>query len=88
MKDLHKELPEELKNEDEGIFTVGEDIASSFYYGNFSQGVEELEEAEVTTIKFLTYLEDMAEGYDMKLSELYNGHFDREFFICLGREHY
>ena len=85
MKDLYTRLDTEDINEDEGIYTVGDDIASSFYYGNFSQGVKELEDINCNASDLLEYLEQEAEGYDCNVSDLYGGHFSSDFWIALGR---
>jgi len=86
MKDLYTRLDRDEINEDEGIYTVGDDIASSFYYGNFSQGVKELEDINCRANDLLDYLESEAEGYGCRLEELYHGHFTGDFWIALGRE--
>ena len=86
MNDLYTRLNTEDINEDEGIYTVGDDILSSFYYGNFSQGVKELQEINCNARNLLTYIEQVAEGYDVRVDELYHGHFSNDFWILLGRE--
>ena len=88
MEALNNRLDNDLINEDEGIYTIGDGIASSFYYGNFSQGTEELESVNASTVDLLHYLENQAEEFGCNVIDLYSGHFDTEFFICLAKSHY
>jgi len=83
---LYTELDE--IREDEAIYTYGDDIAKTFYYGNFSDGVEKLKELNCRAKDFLDYLEDKADNYGCRLDELYNGHFSPDFWIALGSELY
>jgi hypothetical protein len=84
MRDLYTRLSTEEINVDENIYTVGDSILSSFYYGNFSQGVEELQDISCNAKDLLEYIEQEAEGYDMRVDELYHGHFSNDFWIDLG----
>ena len=88
MEALNTRLDDEFIIEDESIYTVGDNIASSFYYGNFSQGIKELESVNASTNDLLYYLENQAEEFSCNVINLYNGHFDTEFFICLAKSHY
>ena len=69
------------------IKTYGEDIIDSFYDGNFYYGVEQLKEINVTAIEFGDYVQELCEdmGHE-NMSKFAQGHFDYNFFICLGRE--
>jgi len=77
-------LPVDEQNEDEQIVTYGDSILSQFYYGNYSDGINNLVEYQIRPDELATYLEDKAEEYDMKVSELYNGHFDLTLFASIG----
>lgn len=79
-------LPKEEQDEDEQIFTIGESIASQFYYGNWNYAVEEMKTYNVTAKEFYLYLEAMAEKIEGTLSDLYRGHFDTMFFMELQKE--
>ena len=85
MKTIHNQLEEEYINQDEGIFTIGDDILDTFANGNFTQGVEDMRKNNISTEDLIDYLEDKAEDYGTKIEELYYGHFDRSFFSSLGR---
>lgn len=86
MKDLYTRLESEELREDEGIFTIGDDIAESFYYGNFSQGVKQLKEINCNDKDLLEYMQSEADNYGIHLDELLNGHFTYEFWIALRGE--
>ena len=88
MKDLYTRLDGEDLRDDEGIYTIGDDIAESFYYGNFSQGVNQLKEINCRARDFLEYLEHEAENYECRVDELFSGHFSNDFWIALGSELY
>lgn len=68
--------------------TVGESIIETFYNGNFTSGVKELIEINVSPREFGDYLlqftEDM--GYE-NMSEFANNFFDYDFFISLGESY-
>ena len=84
---VYTELPLDEQNEDEQIITVGDDILSSFYYGNYSQGIQELIDYEVQPEELAEYLEDQAESFGMNVSELYNGHFTAKLWVSIGRSY-
>ena len=84
---VYTELPEDEQNEDEQIITVGDDILSSFYYGNYSQGIQELIDYEVQPEELAEYLVSLAEEYDMPESELYGGHFTASLWVSIGRSY-
>ena len=86
MKDLYTELPLEEQIEEEGITTYGEAIAYTFICGNFTDGVKELKELNLTATDLLEFLELVAEDYGCELHEIYNGHYTADFWIALGRE--
>ena len=86
MKDLYTELNE--INEDEGIYTYGDDIADTFMNGNFSSGVEQMQEINCRAKDLADYLEEKAESYGCKLEDMYYGHFSPDFWIALGSEIY
>ena len=88
MNNAHNELNIEDQNEDENIFTQGDDILSSFYYGNYSQGIEEMKKYSVSPEDLAEYLEEMAEDMDMNVSELYHGHFTYSLFASIGSSYY
>ena len=73
--------------EEDETKTYGEDIIDTFYNGNFSQGVEQLKEINVTAIEFGDYIQELCDdmGYE-NMSKFANNHFNYDFFICLGRE--
>lgn len=83
-------LSEELINEDEGIYTNGDDIAFSFVNGNFKQGINEMIEYGVTPMMLGEYLDEQAKelGYESPSSEaFYYGHFDLAFLGLVGTEY-
>ena len=84
MNNVDKVLELELQNEDEGIFTQGDDVLSSFYYGNFSQGIKEMLDYWITPRELGEYLADKAEEFDCSINELYNGHFTLAYFGEIG----
>lgn len=91
MKTLYNNLPVGEQNEDEGIFTHGDDIAAQFYYGNFSDAVTMLREMGLRAKDFVEFMEDKAEefGYENIASEgFYHGHFSTGFWVALGSEIY
>ena len=72
----------------EGEFVqYGNDIIDTFYNGNFSQGVEQLKEINVTAREFGDYIYNLCNecGY-VSMEDFAHNHFDYEFFICLGEE--
>ena len=84
MNTLYAELPLEEQNEDEQVLTIGDEIANQFYYGNFSFGIERLQELSISSDEFIEFLEETADSYDCKLIDLYGGHFSPSFFVALG----
>ena len=91
MKTLFNNLPVEEQDEDESIFTYGDEIAYQFYCGNFTDAVGMLREMNMRAKDFLEYLENRAEdfGYNNICNdEFYNNHFSPEFWIALGSEIY
>ena len=84
MENLYTRLNTDEINEDEGVYTVGDEILLSFYYGNFSQGVKKLQEINCRARDLLDYLEQLADSYDIRVEELYNGHFSADFWLALG----
>jgi len=88
MNDLYTRLEGEELREDEGIYTVGDDIAESFYYGNFLQGVKQLEEINTSAKEFLEYLEQEADAFGIEVKDMFGGHFTNDFWIALGQSHY
>lgn len=82
MKTLYTQLEE--TNEDEGIYTMGDDILDTFMNGNFSAGVEDLQEFNISPIELSDYLTEKAEEYGMSTDDLYYGHFTSDFWIALG----
>lgn len=80
----YKELDLEDQYEDEQMFTRGDAILRSFYYGNFTQGIKEMISYSVRPEELAEYLEDKAEEYGMMVSELYNGHFTLSYFASIG----
>jgi len=89
--ELNQSLSAEDINEDESIFTVGDDIAHQFYSGNFSDAVIMLKDNTCRAKDLLEYLEDKCEeyGYDSVTDQsFYNGHFSCDFWIALGSEIY
>ena len=85
MKTIYDQLDTEYINEDEGIYTMGDDILGTFANGNFTQGVEDMREHCISTEDLISYLEEKAEEYGMNIDDMYYGHFDRSFFSSLGR---
>jgi len=73
-------------NEDEGIYTIGDDILDTFMNGNFSQGVSDMTDNIINAVELSDYLNDKAEEYGMDSEEMYYGHFTSDFWIALGRE--
>ena len=87
MKTLYTELTEEYRNEDEGIYTIGDSILSQFYYGNYSDSIDELLELNIEPNMLAEYLEEVAEEYDTTPSELYNGHFTDTLWANIGMDY-
>ena len=85
-KTLWNNLPLEDVNEDEGIYSYGDDIANSFYNGCFSLGVQQLQELGATAKDFAEFVNDKAEEYGVPVLEIFNGHFTFDFWIELGSE--
>ncbi len=83
----YKELPIEDQNEDEQVFTRGDDILMSFYYGNYTQGIKEMISYSVRPEELAEYLEGKAEEYEMQVSEMYNGHFTLAYFASIGESY-
>ena len=85
-KTLYNNLPLEDMNEDEGIYSYGDDIAHSFYNGNYSFGVDQLEKLGATAKDFAEFIIDKAEDRGVPVLELYYNHFSFDFWINLGSE--
>ena len=85
-KTLYNNLPLEDMNEDENIYSYGDDIANSFFNGNFTQGVKDLQELGARSKDFSEFIEDKAEEYGVSPLEMYNGHFSFDFWLELGSE--
>jgi len=85
MKDLYTEIIEDGYEDT----TVGEDIVDTFYNGNFTSGVKDLIEINVTPREFRAYIEELCDnlGYEYK-SQFANNHFDYDFWISLGESYY
>lgn len=83
---LYNNLDVEEQNEDEGIFTHGDDIAAQFYYGNFTDAAGMLRELNTTAKDFAEFIMDKADDYVSQPLELYNGHFSFGFWCDLGSE--
>lgn len=84
MNNADKHLAPEMVNEDEGIYTQGDDVLYSFYCGNFSQGIKEMLEYNITPRELGEYLETLAEDCGCEISTLYNGHFTLSYFGEIG----
>ena len=88
---LDESLPEEQQQEENGIITLGDEIADSFYNGKFTYGVEQMRKYNHRAKDFLEYLENKCEeiGFDSVTDQsFYNGHFSCDFWIALGSEIY
>lgn len=83
---LHTQLDEQDINEDEAIYTVGDNILNQFYYGNFSSSVTDMREYNISSNELIDYLEELSNEYDCKVDDLYHGHFSASFWVALGRE--
>ena len=79
-------MKKEDQDEQQEIITYGDSIASQFYFGNWSDGVKELEHYDVSAKEFFFYLEEMAEEIEGTLSDIWGGHFDTEFWMELQKE--
>lgn len=68
--------------------TVGESIIETFYNGNFTSGVKELIEINVSPREFGDYLLQLSNdlGYE-DISDIANNFFDYDFFISLGESY-
>jgi len=82
MKTIYTQLVE--TNEEEGIYTLGDDILDTFMNGNFSVGVKDLQEYNISAIELSDYLIEKAEEYGMETKDLYYGNFSNDFWIALG----
>lgn len=85
---MNNQLDKYEMNEDEGIFTTGDDICSQFYYGNFSEAVEMMKGYELRAKDIVNYIEAKAEEYGCEVKDLYNGHFSPDFWVALGSKIY
>lgn len=79
MRDTYTMLPIEEQNEDEQIMTVGDDILSQFYYGNYSNAIKMMLNDNINPQELGEYLEDMSKQYDIPVADLYGGHFTISF---------
>jgi hypothetical protein len=75
------ELPEDEKNEDEFVFTVGDDLMFQFYCGNWSTSAEEMKDKNISCKEFSEYVEHI----ENELGKCgFTEWFDRSFFAELG----
>lgn len=88
MKTCYEELPTEMINEDEGIYTIGDDILSSFYYGNYSQAIKDMVSQRIEPYELAEYFQSILDDFDADYKEIYNGHFDFELFAHIGMSYY
>jgi hypothetical protein len=86
MQAAHTRLDDEFINEDRGIYKIGDYIASSFYDGDYTKGIEDLKENRISTVDFLKYLESVASEHNCAVFNLFSGHFDTQFFIYLAED--
>ena len=86
MQAAHTRLDDEFINEDKGIYTIGDYIARSFYNGDYIQGIEDLKENKISTVDLLRYLESSASKRGCTIANLFDGHFDTQFFIYLAED--
>jgi len=77
------ELPEDEKNEDESVYTVGDDLMYQFYCGNWSTSTEEMKDKNISCKEFSEYVEHI----ENELGKCgFTEWFDRQFFASLGDE--
>ena len=74
-------------NEDEQIFRAGDDIASSFFYGNYTQGIKDMLEYKVSASELEDYLMELSDEYDCNVSDLYSGHFTASYMASIGESY-
>ena len=81
---LYEELEEEMRQEEEE--TIGESIAMQFYFGNWTDAVNKMEELNVSTGELCEFLEENAFDSGCTLSDdyYYGGCFTYSFFIELA----
>ncbi len=84
MKTIYTELPVDEINEDEQIYTIGDDILNQFYYGNYSDAIKMMVKDNIEPNELAEYLAEQAIELDCNTSELYYGHFTLEFFASIG----
>ena len=84
MKTVNTILPLDEQNEDEQIITIGDDILTQFYYGNYSDAIGMMKKDNIEPDSLASYLEDKAEEYDTVATELYNSHFTLSLFASIG----
>ena len=80
-------LPTEAINEDKLIYTTGDSILNQFFYGNYTDALEEMVKEHITPMELADYLEEKAEEYDTGTDELYGNHFTISFFAGLGESY-
>ena len=85
MTTINEQLPEDMICEDEGIYTIGDNLVYTFVNGNFSQGVRDMQSQGISTSDLIEYLEQQSDEFGMQLDDMYYGYFDRSFFSSLGR---
>ena len=81
MRDLSEALELDEQNEDEQIITVGDDILSQFYYGNYSDAIKMMITDGVEAAQLATYFEDMCEELG---TEIYANHFTPTLWAHIG----
>ncbi len=71
-------------DEDEGIYTVGDEILNQFYYGNYSDAVNMMIEDNIEPNELADYLIEKSIEFDCNVSDLYNNHFTLDLFANIG----
>jgi len=84
MRDLYTEIKEDGYEDT----TVGAGIVDTFFNGNFTDGVKQLLEINISAREFLNYVESESEGMGHEdIKEFANGHFSPDFWLSLGEQY-
>jgi hypothetical protein len=77
------QLPKDEQNEDESVYTLGDDLMYQFYCGNWSSTAKEMEDKNISCSEFCEYVTNM----ENELGKCdFTEWFDRSFFAELGSQ--
>ena len=84
MKTVYTKLPVDEINEDEQIYTIGDDILSQFYYGNYTDAIEMMVKDNIEPVELGDYIDKKNEESDLSICDCYDGFFTLGFFASIG----